>query len=228
MRRPQAAKELSLTDGFPRRFLVERDMTSRRRRDRARADRDRPAAHGNRARRDRSRRGRHAQLRGVHRRTGRQPRAVGLREAQRDRRRERDGSRRRLSTAGRLLSALPAIELRRSFSPAPVLSRVPSAEEIDAVLAEGEFFSRAEVLDCGACGHPTCVAHAAAVCLGDSSWDLCFPLQRKLLVRERAEMADRAAERRADRPRQPPRLRRAPRRRDRHVRCATAPSSRSR
>ena len=27
MRRPQAAKELSLTDGFPRRFLAERDMT---------------------------------------------------------------------------------------------------------------------------------------------------------------------------------------------------------
>jgi diguanylate cyclase (GGDEF)-like protein len=72
------------------------------------------------------------------------------------------------------------------------LSRVPSAEEIDAVLAEGEFHSRAEVLDCGACGHDTCVAHAAAVCLGDSSWDLCFPLQRKLLVRERHEMADRA------------------------------------
>ena len=91
-----------------------------------------------------------------------------------------------------LLSALPAIELRRSFSATPVLSRVPSAEEIDAVLAEGEFQSRAEAIDCGACGHDTCVAHAAAVCLGDSSWDLCYPLQRKMLLRERAEMADRA------------------------------------
>ena len=113
-----------------------------------------------------------------------------------------------------LLSALPAIELRRSFKPAPVLSRVPSAEEIDAVLAEGEFYSRAEVLDCGACGHPTCVAHAAAVCLGDSSWDLCFPLQRKLLVRERAEMADRRRKRCTDGARESSRLRRAPRRRD--------------
>ena len=73
-----------------------------------------------------------------------------------------------------------------------MLNRVPSAEEIDAVLAEGEFHSRAEVLDCGGCGHATCVAHAAAVCLGESSWDLCLPLQRKLLLRERAEMKDRA------------------------------------
>ncbi len=181
MRRPHAAKELSLTDGFPRRFLAERDMTSPRRRHRARADRDRPAAHGDRARRDRTERRGPAELRGLHRRARRQHRAVGVREAQRDRRRERAAAATARSTAGPSSRALPAIELRRSFKPAPVLSRVPSAEEIDAVLAEGEFYSRAEVLDCGACGHPTCVAHAAAVCLGDSSWDLCFPLQRKLL-----------------------------------------------
>ena len=91
-----------------------------------------------------------------------------------------------------LLSALPPVDLRRSFTPTPVLARVPSAEEIDAVLAEGEFHSRTEVLDCGACGHDTCIAHAAAVCLGESTWDLCFPLQRKMLLRERAEMAERA------------------------------------
>jgi diguanylate cyclase (GGDEF)-like protein len=192
MRRPQAAKELSLTDGFPRRFLVERDMTSPdvvTARGLTEIDRlltaiergetapnvvdllncegctDGPAVN--------SELSVFVKRNVIAAENARQPRpAVDSRT---------------------LLSALPAIELRRSFSPAPVLSRVPSAEEIDAVLAEGEFYSRAEVLDCGACGHPTCVAHAAAVCLGDSSWDLCFPLQRKLLVRERAEMADRAA-----------------------------------
>ena len=190
-RRPHAAKELSLTDGFPRRFLTERDMTNRDVvvvRGLAEIDRlltaiergetapnmadmlncegctDGPAVN--------------------HELSLFVKRNVIAAESERQP---------RLAVDSRsLLSALPAIDLRRVFSPSPVLSRVPSAEEIDAVLAEGEFHSRAEVLDCGACGHDTCVAHAAAVCLGDSSWDLCFPLQRKRLLRERSEMVERA------------------------------------
>lgn len=86
------------------------------------------------------------------------------------------------------LSALPPIELRRSFAPAPALQRVPTAEEIDSVLAAGEFHSREETIDCGACGFHTCVEHAAAICLGHSSWELCFPLQRKIMARERQEL----------------------------------------
>ena len=190
-RRPHAAKELSLTDGFPRRFLAERAMTSRDvaiARGMPDVDRlltaidrgeitphvvdvlccegctDGPAV--NQSLSVFVKRGLIAAE------TERQPRpAVDSRS---------------------LLSALPAIELRRSFSPTSVLSRVPSPEEIDAVLAEGEFLGRGDTLDCGACGHDTCVAHAAAVCLGDSTWDLCFPLQRKMLLRERSEMAEHA------------------------------------
>ena len=83
------------------------------------------------------------------------------------------------------LSSLPSIELRRSFQPLPASWRIPADEEVDAVLAAGEFASRADALDCGACGHDTCVDHAAAICLGESSWELCLPLQRKRVDRER-------------------------------------------
>ena len=86
------------------------------------------------------------------------------------------------------LSALPSIDLWRSFEPQPTLTRVPTTDEIDAVLADGEFMSRAETIDCGACGYPTCVEHATAICLGHSTWELCFPLQRKLMAREREEL----------------------------------------
>ena len=88
-----------------------------------------------------------------------------------------------------LLSAMPTVELRRGFVARPALSRVPSAEEIDAVLAAGEFASRDATIDCGACGYRTCVEHAAAICLGHSSWDQCFPLQRRLMEREREQLS---------------------------------------
>jgi diguanylate cyclase (GGDEF)-like protein len=90
------------------------------------------------------------------------------------------------------LSAMPAVDLWRSFDPQPALCRIPTTDEIDAVLAAGEFASRAETIDCGACGYPTCVEHAAAICLGHSSWDLCFPLQRKVMAREREQLTRNA------------------------------------
>lgn len=83
------------------------------------------------------------------------------------------------------LSALPSVDLMRRFESAPASVREPDAEEIDRVLEAGEFASRSEVIDCGACGYPTCVEHAAAIWLGNSSWDLCFPLMKKRLTRER-------------------------------------------
>ncbi len=89
-----------------------------------------------------------------------------------------------------VLAALPHIELRRSFSPQPAPVREPTDQEIDAVLAAGEFASRAEAIDCGACGHATCVEHAVAIWLGNSSWSLCFPLERKRLMREREHLSE--------------------------------------
>lgn len=45
--------------------------------------------------------------------------------------------------------------------------------------------NRSDTVDCGACGYRTCVEHAAAISLGLSTWEVCFPLARKRLERER-------------------------------------------
>ncbi len=87
------------------------------------------------------------------------------------------------------LSALPHVELTRTFSPEPVTSREPSDEEVDAVLLAGEFVTRDEAIDCGICGYDTCVAHAAAIWLGNSTWAMCFPLERKRLIREQERLS---------------------------------------
>lgn len=91
-----------------------------------------------------------------------------------------------------LIAALPRIGLLRSFEPHPVIGREPTAEEIDAVLAAGEFETRSATLDCGACGYDRCVEHAEAIWLGNSSWDVCFPLQRRKLEHDRDRLATEA------------------------------------
>lgn len=105
---------------------------------------------------------------------------------------ERDRRARPAVRTRELLSYLPQVDVVRSFKADPVLFRLPSIEEIDSVLAEGRFESRDAVLDCGACGHDTCVDHATAIYYGNSSWDMCFPLQRDRLEQAN-EMLERCA-----------------------------------
>lgn len=88
-----------------------------------------------------------------------------------------------------LLGVLPSVDLVRSFAPEPVRVPRPTDAQVDSVLAEGGFASRADAIDCGACGYPTCVEQAQAIFRGDSSWVMCFPLQRR-----RLEHAEQAAE----------------------------------
>ncbi len=97
----------------------------------------------------------------------------------------------RVSTRS-LLGVLPSVDLVRSFTAEPVHIPRPGDEQIDEVLAEGGFTSRAAVLDCGACGYATCVEHATAILRGDSTWTMCFPLQRRRL--DNAEEALAVAE----------------------------------
>lgn len=181
-RRPHAAKELSLTDGFPRRTLSERDMT----------DRDVVSVRGL-VELDRL-------LAGIV--AGEVAPSVvdmlnceGCIDGPTVNRNLSVFAKRNLIAVARhrepppvvdsrsFLGALPSIELRRSFISQPVLARVATSDEIDTVLAAGEFANRDEVIDCGACGHDTCVEMAAAISVGDSSWEHCFPLQRKLMQR---------------------------------------------
>jgi diguanylate cyclase (GGDEF)-like protein len=59
-------------------------------------------------------------------------------------------------------------------------------------LTAGEFESRASTIDCGACGYRTCVSHAVAIWQGNSTWEMCFPLQKRRLIREREHFAEAA------------------------------------
>lgn len=86
----------------------------------------------------------------------------------------------RVSTRA-LLGVLPTIETMRSFTSTPVVIPVPEQSRIEGILAEGGFASIADVLDCGACGYATCVEHAIAIHQGSSTWEMCFPLQRRQL-----------------------------------------------
>ncbi|MGV8084532.1 MAG: diguanylate cyclase [Coriobacteriia bacterium] len=85
-----------------------------------------------------------------------------------------------------LLSALPAVDLSRDFSAEPAATRVPTAEELEAALEESGLGN--EAINCGSCGYPTCAEHAAAVCVGLSTWELCLPSQRRLMERNREEL----------------------------------------
>jgi diguanylate cyclase (GGDEF)-like protein len=93
----------------------------------------------------------------------------------------------RISTRD-LLAHVPPVELVRSLKARPVFEEAVTAEQVNASLADGEFTSREEVLDCGACGYTTCVDHAAAVFRSMSSWDMCLPLQQKRHSRFQVEL----------------------------------------
>ncbi|HSK48106.1 MAG TPA: diguanylate cyclase, partial [Coriobacteriia bacterium] len=187
--RPRAAKQLSVTDGFPRRALTERDLT----------DGDVAVVRG---------------LEDVDRllaavsRGETAPAMVDMLNCEgcidgpcvRPElsvfvKRGIDAAERRrqappLVDSRAFLSALPTVELTRAFVAEPAGGRAPTEDEVDEVLAGGEFASRDETIDCGACGYRTCVSHAVAIWEGSSTWEMCFPLQKRRLIREREALAE--------------------------------------
>ncbi len=149
-RRARAVKQLSVTDGFPRRVLAESDLTQR---DivvvRGLEDIDALC---------------HAIGRGET-----APRVVDMlscegcidgpcvnNELSVFTKRAIDAAERRRQPPAEIdsrafLSALPVVSVDREHSARPPLGPMPSDDEIDSVLAEGEFDSREAALDCGAC-----------------------------------------------------------------------------
>lgn len=83
-----------------------------------------------------------------------------------------------------VLRHLPAVELRRCFTPAPVIRPRLTDEKLLEILEEGGFADQSDLLDCGACGHSRCVEHAYAIFRGESSWEMCFPQERKKLEKQ--------------------------------------------
>ncbi|HEX9092819.1 MAG TPA: diguanylate cyclase [Coriobacteriia bacterium] len=96
---------------------------------------------------------------------------------------EREARMRSAVSSRELLRHLPTIDMVRRFRSAPVHAPMPSAAEIGAILAEAGFLDPDHTLDCGACGYATCREQAIAIYQGNSSWDLCFPFQRRELSR---------------------------------------------
>jgi diguanylate cyclase (GGDEF)-like protein len=88
--------------------------------------------------------------------------------------------------------SLPPIELRRSFEPGPVDVPEPPEATLREMLREAGLVSDADLLDCRACGYDTCLEQAAAVFRGDSTWEVCFPLQRRRLTQEVAQLQESA------------------------------------
>ena len=105
---------------------------------------------------------------------------------------EREGRGRSTVSSRALLRYLPSVEVMRVHSAEPVHLPEPTSEQVDAILAEGEFMSRDVTPDCGACGYETCEEHAVAIFQGNSTWDMCFPLQRKLLLRHAKALEESA------------------------------------
>ncbi len=191
-RRPSPVKEISLTDGFPRRTAAERDMTDTEVqviRGLHKLDRLLAAIEA----------GESAPLivdmlncegciDGPSVRPG-----LSLFAKRNIVAAERRSSAMSAVSTRELLGHLPPLEVRRSFQAQPFIVALPTEQQIDEALAEGEFASREDTIDCGACGYPTCVEHAIAVLQGNSSWEMCFPLQKKRLSRSIEELTETAA-----------------------------------
>ena len=160
-RRPEPLKEISLTDGFPRSTLASHThgLERRLRRPRRRADGPLPVRARAAARRRRPS-STCSTARGAS--TGPTV-SPGLSVF----------AKRTLESAAReqqpranvrtreLLRYLPSVELVRSFKRAGrSWRRCPTTRRSTRCCARASSPSRAEVIDCGACGYPTCVEHA--------------------------------------------------------------------
>jgi diguanylate cyclase (GGDEF)-like protein len=87
---------------------------------------------------------------------------------------------------------LPRIELGRSFAPQPVTVPAPDDGTLHEILRAAGFADDGDEVDCRACGYDTCLEQAAAIYRGDSTWEACFPVQRRKLTEEMAQLQESA------------------------------------
>lgn len=74
---------------------------------------------------------------------------------------------------------LAGLDLTRVFVARPPQERAVRQEEVEEVLRRIGIETRADELDCGACGYPTCQEKAAAVVRGMAELDMCVPYIRR-------------------------------------------------
>jgi diguanylate cyclase (GGDEF)-like protein len=78
---------------------------------------------------------------------------------------------------------LPKVEIKRDFQGSKISLPRPSEDEIKEILAASEKYSPEDELNCQACGYETCREKAVAIYQGLAEWEMCFPFQKKLLLR---------------------------------------------
>jgi iron only hydrogenase large subunit-like protein/uncharacterized Fe-S cluster-containing protein len=66
-------------------------------------------------------------------------------------------------------------DISRQFTPDPVEQDIPSEETIRAILTQIGKSSRAQELNCGSCGYPTCREKAIAVYQNKAELNMCMP-----------------------------------------------------
>ncbi len=83
--------------------------------------------------------------------------------------------RRRATEAEAAIDAFAAVDLSRKFTLPPILRAQPTEEEIGRILERIQKRHKADQLDCGACGYPTCREKAVAVYEGLAEVEMCLP-----------------------------------------------------
>lgn len=79
-------------------------------------------------------------------------------------------------------------------TPEPVLRRMPSEDEIQAVLKKLGKDTRATTLNCGCCGYATCRKMAIAICRDMAQMDMCLPYLREKAESHSREIIDSTLE----------------------------------
>ncbi|HEX2987523.1 MAG TPA: [Fe-Fe] hydrogenase large subunit C-terminal domain-containing protein [Chloroflexota bacterium] len=75
----------------------------------------------------------------------------------------------------RTVARFSAVDLSRGFEETSVVPPSPSDGEIDAILRQTGKMSKADELNCGACGYGTCREKATAVYQGLAELEMCLP-----------------------------------------------------
>lgn len=73
------------------------------------------------------------------------------------------------------IELVPIGDISKKFEPTPFVQDMPSEEQIRAILAQIGKNSRAQELNCGSCGYPTCRDKAIAVYQGKAELYICLP-----------------------------------------------------
>lgn len=86
---------------------------------------------------------------------------------------------RKKSTGAPSVSESAQVDLTTRFHPQKKKERQPREEEIDAILAQTGKVTKEDLLNCGACGYPTCRDKAVAVWQGKADVRMCLPYMRE-------------------------------------------------